>query len=459
MVLGSCHPGIAAGMAALQLFYNTSTGLWKTTNWWNSANALQTTIEYSRLTGESTYRKTLSNTFEKQKHKKFLDPWYRDDDGWWALAWIKAYDLTGETRYLNMAKTIFKDMQKGWDSQCGGGLWWLKKQQNYKNAITTSLFLSVAAKLHLRTPNDKGTGSYLNSAKRSWAWIKKSGMINSKQLVNDGLNSRCRNNGEPTWTYNQGVLIGGLVDLHKSTNDPSLLKQAHAIADASIKSLAPNGILREVCEPDCGEDGEQFKGVFMRNLASLHQVSPKESYRKFIVNNATSILKNARRSHFGLSWSKPSDRANAARQSSALDALNAAIAVTSKNQMYQAESASLTQLSVLQKGKGHQGKGYVTDWNRDGQWITFNVDLTCSGSYDLAFRYASEADASRTVYINGKSIADNHRFSGTGNGNWRHTRLSNVQLNAGRNTVSVIFNRSKGSRNNLKLDELGIKLR
>jgi len=50
MGYGICPSSAAAGMAALQLFYNISTGLWDTTQWWNSANALGTTIESSRLT-------------------------------------------------------------------------------------------------------------------------------------------------------------------------------------------------------------------------------------------------------------------------------------------------------------------------------------------------------------------------------------------------------------------------
>ena len=40
-----------AGMAALQNFYNSSTGLFNTpAGWWQAANALETTIDYSDRT-------------------------------------------------------------------------------------------------------------------------------------------------------------------------------------------------------------------------------------------------------------------------------------------------------------------------------------------------------------------------------------------------------------------------
>ena len=47
---------------------------------------------------------------------------YYDDEGWWILAWIKAYDLTNDNKYLKMAKITFSDMALGWDSVCGGGV-------------------------------------------------------------------------------------------------------------------------------------------------------------------------------------------------------------------------------------------------------------------------------------------------------------------------------------------------
>lgn len=319
-----------SGIAALQGWYNPSTGLWNTTNWWNAANALEAVIDYSMRTGSSAYLGVISNTYDRNRAGNFLNDYY-DDEGWWALSWIKAYDLTGDVRYLNMAKTIFNDMKGGWDTTCGGGIWW-SKARTYKNAIPNELFLTVAIRLHQRTPGDGGAGSYLDWAQREWSWFSASGMINSQNLINDGLTSSCANNGQTTWTYNQGVILGGLVDLYKATGNATYLTRAQSIADAAIARLVTSqGILREPCEPNCGADGPQFKGIFMRNLITLHETQNRQTYQSFITRNADSIWANDRNAsnQFGLIWSGPFDTANAANQSSAQDALNAAIPFSS----------------------------------------------------------------------------------------------------------------------------------
>ncbi len=324
------HPDLQAGVTALQEFYDPETGLWRTAKWWNSANALETIVDYSSATrNQAAYQGIIANTFDKQKQSKFLSPWFHDDDGWWALTWIKAYDLTGEPQYLEMAKFIFEDMKQGWDSTCDGGIWWLKNR-SYKNAIANELFLTVAARLHLRTPGDAGAGSYLDWAEKEWNWFQQKGLTNSSNLVNDGLDENCHNNGQTTWTYNQGVILGGLVDLYKSTGDPNLLTKADAIAHAAITTLAPDGILRESCEPsDCGIDGSQFKGIFIRNLFYLYQTTGNLDYKVFILKNADSIWSQNRNStnQFGLTWEGPFDSADAVRQSSAIDAISAALAL------------------------------------------------------------------------------------------------------------------------------------
>jgi predicted alpha-1,6-mannanase (GH76 family) len=322
-----------AGIEALQRWYNRWTGLWRTTGWWNAANALTAVIAYIERTGDQTYLGVIERTFRaaRRRHSDFLVSFY-DDNGWWGLAWVAAYDLTGNVRYLDAARTIFANLLTGWDDACGGGVWW-NTQRAYKNAITNELFLTLAARLHQRC---EGTGEYLEWAQREWDWFSARGLIGAAGLVNDGLDQACQNNRGQTWTYNQGVVLGGLAALYEITGDARYLRQGEAIADAALGALttplpdARYGILLEPGEHAAApgdRDGPQFKGIFARNLYDFYLQSQRPAYREFICDNARSVWANDRNgsNQFGLHWAGPFDHADASRQSSALDVLNAAV--------------------------------------------------------------------------------------------------------------------------------------
>jgi predicted alpha-1,6-mannanase (GH76 family) len=309
----------------LQQWYNSS-GQWTTTGWWNAANCIEAIENAIVSNNGENFLSVITNTFNLNSSGNFLNAYY-DDEGWWAAAWIRAYDLTGDVRYLNMAKTIFADLTTGWDTNCGGGVWW-NKSRTYKNAIPNELFLLVAIRLHQRTPGDGGTGSFLDWALKEWNWFKASGMINAQNLINDGLTTNCVNNGQTTWTYNQGVILGGLTDLYKVTGDGTYLNQAVAIADATTTMLVDaNGVLREPCETTgCGGgDVPQFKGIFIRNLAYLYDVNHKSTYYNLLFKSGHSAWFNDRNAgnQLGLKWTGPFDSADAARQSSAMMAVSA----------------------------------------------------------------------------------------------------------------------------------------
>jgi predicted alpha-1,6-mannanase (GH76 family) len=313
-----------AAATILQQWYNGN-GLYDTTGWWNAANCIEAIENVIFANNDLQYLNVLTNTFNRNSGGNFLNNFY-DDEGWWANAWIRAYDMTGNTNFLSMAKTIFVDLLTGWDSTCGGGIWW-SKDRTYKNAIANELFLLTAIRLHQRTPGDGGSGSYFYWATNEWAWFKASGMINGQNLINDGLNSSCVNNGSTAWTYNQGVILGGLTDLYKTTGDITYLNQATAIADATTIFLVDgNGILREPCESgDCGGDGPQFKGIFIRYLTYLYDITRKASYYNFLFKNAHSVWFNDRNvfNQLGLRWGQNFDAADASRQSSAMMAVSA----------------------------------------------------------------------------------------------------------------------------------------
>ena len=319
------------GVEKLQSWYNWSTGLWQTTNCWNAANATTVLVNYSAVSGSTDYLPAIENTF-RLNSCGFLN-YYYDDEGWWALAWIGAYDRTQNPDYLNMASSIFEDMTGGWDDTfCGGGIWW-SKARTYKNAIANALFLSVAAHLANRTADPERQAQYLDWAEQEWQWFSQSGMINENNLINDGLrinpDQTCQNNGQTTWTYNQGVILGGLAELYQQNPEPSLPQAAQNIALATISLLTDaNGILHDHCEPNCGGDGVQFKGIFVRNLMALNDAFPDDRYIQFTQANADSIWNQDRGPdyEFGLVWSGPftPDSHAAASQTSALDAIVAA---------------------------------------------------------------------------------------------------------------------------------------
>jgi predicted alpha-1,6-mannanase (GH76 family) len=327
-----------AGSVALAALYDKQKGVFRTMGWWNSANAVTTLADDARMDPQANFTDLFANTFRQaqQKSPGFLNKFY-DDEGWWALAWIDAYELKGNKEYLRMAQSIFDDMAGGWDDTCGGGIWW-NKDRHYKNAIANELFLSVAAKLALHTTGSKQQ-EYLKWAHREWTWFAASGMINDRSLINDGLTEKCINNHQPEWSYNQGVLLAGLADLSKADHDPKLLDSANRIALAATKRLTDSdGILHDPCEPDCSRngDGVQFKGIFVRDLLRLHQESPHLEYEKFFRTNADAVWSRARTqdNHFSALWSGPPKDDGGGALGSALDALVSAASFMRVHEYY-----------------------------------------------------------------------------------------------------------------------------
>ena len=354
----NCHAGVVVGddfnantrasISALQVWYSPNNGLWSNL-WWNSANCIEALENDVIANNDTNYLTTLQNTFALNAGGNFLNAYY-DDDGWWANAWIRAYDLTGNTGYLNMAKTVFAGMTNGWSTQCSGGVWWNIYATN-NGAVENELFLLAAIRLHLRTPGDGGTGSYFFWATNEWMWFKNSGMINSKNLINDGLTSNCVNNNETTWSYNQGTILGGLTDLYKATGNTNYLIQAETLANSAITNLiTANGVLLEPGEVNGfgGEDVPEFKGVFARNLAYLYDEDHNQAYYNFLYTNAHSVWSLDRNSanQLGMHWYGPVDAADPARQSSAIMAVSAL-------------AEPVTILLAFAKGSGDPGFNHV----------------------------------------------------------------------------------------------------
>ncbi|MFF6999035.1 glycoside hydrolase family 76 protein [Streptomyces sp. NPDC008313] len=314
-----------AAATALMMSYDRTTKLFGGNGWWTGANALTAIIDNARITGMGSYTYTIAQTYDRNidaQGGQFRNE-YLDDTGWWGLAWVAAYDMTGDSRYLNTARADADHMYANWNGTCGGGVRW-STDGNYKNAITNELFLQLTAALHNRIPGDT---VYLDRAKSEWSWFRNSGMINGDNMINDGLDGACANNGQPTWTYNQGVILGGLTELYRATGDATSLTTARALANASTVRLQTAGVLREPGESDsCVGDGPSFKGAYVRGLGRLDNQLGDHPYAATLARWADTAYTRDRDplDRYGPHWGGGTGSTDYGCQQSALDLLDAA---------------------------------------------------------------------------------------------------------------------------------------
>jgi len=260
-------------------YFNAGNGQYNGGSLWTDANTLEDLHNLMLATGTDDFSTVADTSFIGRSALNSNTYWpsilggSNDDAGWIVLALWKIADYKGSrgqdnSAYLNSASKIYDIIAGQWDNTCGGGVWW-STAHTYKNAITNELFLLLSSSGYLRFRRQ----NYLDNAIKTWNWLKNTGMRNSDNLWNDGLNTNgCTNNGQTTWTYNQGVIASGLAGLFAATGDTSLLTQAELTLDATIAHLSTNYILRESCDdavrggPVCNQDQQIFKGIWTKHL-------------------------------------------------------------------------------------------------------------------------------------------------------------------------------------------------
>lgn len=321
---------------------NDTTGVWETAGWWNSANVLTAVIRYAGITNDATLLPVINDVYEKARHYKvgtdslghvrycdnFANDYY-DDRGWWGLAWVDAYNLTWDKKYLTMAETIFQGMTQGWSDDLGGGIWWKCNPNQYKNAIANDLFGLLAARLYKATLKEE----YRNWLNREVEWFLQTGMLNTEiYQIEDGLGKDGQPNRNQHYTYNQGVALAVLTEMYELTQQSSYLEMAEKIAQATLTRLVTeDGVLREKnARTEPSADGVQFKGIFIRHLGYLYRVTHRQVYADFIRHNAQSIITRNydTASHsLGCYWYGPFHKVQSAANACALECLIEAVSL------------------------------------------------------------------------------------------------------------------------------------
>ena len=250
---------------------NDTTGIWETAGWWNSANVLTATIRYGAVTKDPAIPSVIEDVFEKARHYQV------------------GVDSTGTPRYCDNFINDYYDDEGWW------ALAWIE-----------------ASKL-------TGEKKYLDMA---------------EIIFDDMTKDDCTPNRNAHYTYNQGVASAVLAEMYLQTNDKSYLELAEKIADATITTqlVTDEGILREMKpEIDDSNDGVQFKGIFIRHLAFLYDLTKKPAYKDFILKNAESIITrdyDPASKSFGCYWYGPFHKESSAANACALECVIEAYELT-----------------------------------------------------------------------------------------------------------------------------------
>lgn len=126
---------------------------------------------------------------------------------------------------------------------------------------------------------------------------------------------------------------------------------------------------------------------------------------------------------------------------------------------YQAETGVLHNVGIEYNNFGYSRGGYLAGWSTPGQSVDFQVTVPDTRTYQLHFRYSGgDGKATRLLYVDGTTLVEQLPFNDTGG--WRtyaDIGETPVALNAGRNTMLVIFNSSPGSAHYLNLDPLELR--
>lgn len=290
-------------------------GGWNASENWQRFPITDILIDYQRRTADLRWSARIASAV-RNRAGRYLN----DDDLWAVIASVDAWAIDHDPELLDWAATNFARLVTDhWDDHCGGGIWWDPKH-SYKNAITNELLLTAATRLYRAT----GQQAYRDWASRIWGWFAASGMIGPDGLINDGLDAQCRNNGAPRYTYNQGVLLGGLSDLTAITGDPQFRAAALRTALAATRTLVtPQGLLTEPSDA-LGRDGPMFKGVFIYHLGHLIEALPdsleRAELRTWLARNSDAVwaLSGDGSQPIDGLWNGGSGQVGAAAQASAL---------------------------------------------------------------------------------------------------------------------------------------------
>ncbi len=286
----------ASSMTLVNQFWNSGGNYFNTDNsgnttfqYWPNAHALDVLIDAYERTGNTEYSTYFDRWFQgvKAQNGNTWNNDFYDDMEWNALAMLRAYKVTNDTKYKDAVLELWGYIKEGWNDNAGGGITWKKGMEYSKNACSNGPAAILAARLYQEFGNEEDR----EWAIRIYGWLKSTLVNPNTGAVWDNINSDTGEiNKEWIFTYNQGTYIGSAVELYKIFNEKAYLNDAVKAADYTIGSLVENSVLKS----EGTGDGGLFKGIFIRYFTDLIQQERLDApiqrrYLQFMKLNAETL--------------------------------------------------------------------------------------------------------------------------------------------------------------------------
>jgi hypothetical protein len=197
---------------------------------------------------------------------------YFDDNGWFEIAFLDAYQATGDDRFLQDAEIAYNYIaQNGWNAN-GGGFWW---ETLHRHITAEPLVTEIDTGLRLYEITKQQ--SYLTDSERWLAWANANSWNAGEQVYQ-------RNATDPTTLdYFQGPMIGADLELCKIQDVKGPCTAAESLAAASVATFGTDLDWTPAAD-----------ALYLRYMLQLYAADHNREWYDLALRNAENALHHAR---------------------------------------------------------------------------------------------------------------------------------------------------------------------
>ncbi len=225
-----------------------------------------------------------------------------DNLAWMVNAFMRGYQLTGESTYLTQAEAGWNNgFKQGWDTTVAGGGIWENTDKGSKCALSNDPFVFEGVALSQAT----GDSTYLSKAETIYSWVRSTLLVSSGPSAGQvrgcvGANGVVQANDDNV--YNDGSFLEAATQLYRVTGNQAYYNDAKMVADHTV---GEGPVLHSTAEAP----GNQWAYFFTRGLSDFAtEADLWPQYESWLLGNANAAWRE--RNKLNLTWNNWSGPTN-----------------------------------------------------------------------------------------------------------------------------------------------------